>query len=291
MKAFGILLLAFSLPVLAQEHQHTPAVIRGYEHHDQISDSEAYRLFFLIPVPKLSMEGSEEQERITSAFRQEWHRRVTLYNAKATALNRAGKRADLTQFLADRDALVEQTRKELAQALQSQAMEHFDRSVQELKLHVVVSSGSQTSDDPCVNYSDNIAVYSGMWPGGAIELPTNSARLADLNELEASMRFGVILDGAAIMTINPNACGQIAPDISTITHTPELSIRLGEVDGGSATPKSTNPANQKGAPICADCYINAALTATQATTIGKQVSFDSEAVILSSPSASRSATS
>lgn len=52
MKAFGILLLVFTLPVLAQEHQHNSAVINGYEHPDQISDSDAYRLFFLIPFPK-----------------------------------------------------------------------------------------------------------------------------------------------------------------------------------------------------------------------------------------------
>jgi len=111
MKEVGILLLVFAIPVLAQEHQHNSAVIKGYEHPDQISDSDAYRLFFLIPVPTNLMEGSEEQERITSAFRQEWDRRVALYNAKATALNQAGKRADLTQFLADRDAFVEQPEK------------------------------------------------------------------------------------------------------------------------------------------------------------------------------------
>ena len=64
MKAFGILLLGFGLPVLAQEHQHNSAIIKGHEHLDQISDSDAYRLFFLIPVPKTTARGSEEQERI-----------------------------------------------------------------------------------------------------------------------------------------------------------------------------------------------------------------------------------
>jgi len=162
-------------------------------------------------------------------------------------------------------------------------MEDLYQGVQELKLHMVVSGGLQTSDDPCVAYSNSIAVYWGMWPGGGVAPPTNPPTSPVLfdewSKLPASMRFGIILDGAAIMTINRNACGQGAPDISTVTHIPELSVRLGEVDGGSATPKPANPANQKGAPICADCYINAVLTATQATTIGKQVSFDPEAVI------------
>ena len=206
---------------------------------------------------------------------------MTLYNAKATALNRAGKRADLTQFLADRDALVEQTRKELAQALEPESMEFYDRGVQELKFHMVVSSGPQTSNDPCVAYSNNIAVYWGSWPGLAFEPPEvkQPADLEKWHNLPASMRFGIILDGAAIMTVNATGCGQGTPDISTVTHTPELTIKLGEVDKGSDTPKTTNPTNQKGVPICADCYINAVLTATQATAFGVSVSFDPEAVI------------
>lgn len=162
MKEFGLLVLVFGLPVLAQEHQHNSAVIQGYEHPDQISESDAYRLYFLIPVPKDLRKGSEEQERITSAFRQEWDRRVALYNAKATALNQAGKRADLAQFLADRDALVEQTRKELAQALPSELTEYVDHNAQELKQFMAVSSGLQTRhDDPGVTYSNNVAVYWG----------------------------------------------------------------------------------------------------------------------------------
>lgn len=280
MKAFSWfqLVLVFALPVLAQENHHNSAVIQGYEHPDQISDLDAYRLFFLIPFSKDLRKGSEEQERITSAFRQEWDRRVALYNAKATVLNQAGKRADLTQFLADRDALVEQTRKELAQALPSELTEYVDHNVQELKQFMTVSSGLQTSDDPCVTYSNNIAVYWGAWPDAGFP-PTNPGQLDEWSELPASMKFGIILDGAAIMTINPTACGQGAPVISTVTHTPELSIKLGEIDAQSKLPTGTNPAIQKGSAICADCYINAVLTATQATTVGKQVSVDPEAII------------
>lgn len=58
------------------------------------------------------------------------------------------------------------------------------------------------------------------------------------------MRFGIILDGAVLMTINLNTCGQGAPDISTVTHTPELSAKLGEVDGRSETPTRTSPVSQ-----------------------------------------------
>jgi hypothetical protein len=93
------------------------------------------------------------------------------------------------------------------------------------------------------------------------------------------MKFGIILDGAAIMTINPTACGQGAPDISTVTHTPELSIKLGGIDAQRKLPTGTNPVSQKGSAICADCYINAVLTATQSTTVGKQESFVPEAII------------
>jgi hypothetical protein len=265
MKVIGILLFTFALPALAQEHQHSSEVINGYEHPDQISDSDAYRLFFLIPFPKEP--GGEEREKIISAFRLEWDSSVAQYNAKATALNKAGKRADVKQFLADRDALVEQTRKELAQALPEKSIDELDRTVQQLKQWMAVSGGLQTSNDPCVTYSNNIAVYWGMWPGGGgLSYPFN-AQLADWNNLPDSMRFGIILDGAAIMTINPSACGQ-RPDISAITHTPELSVKLDE-----------NPASQKGSAICADCYINAVMTETHSTTVGTQVDFSPEAVI------------
>lgn len=268
MKVSGILLFMFALPVLAQDHRHNSEVINGYEHPDQISDSDAYRLFFLIPFPKEPLAGAEEREKIISTFRLEWDSRVAQYNAKATALNRASKRADLKQFLADRDGLVDQARKQLAQALPSKSMDEIDHTVQELKQWMAVSSGLQTSNDPCVTYSNNIAVYWGAWPGGGgLVLPINP-RLADWNELPASVKFGIILDGAAIMTINPNACGQSAPDISAVTHTPELSVKLEE-----------NAASQKGSAICADCYINALMTETHSTTVGTQVGFSPEAVI------------
>jgi hypothetical protein len=267
MKIIGILLFMFALPVLAQDHQHSSKVINGHEHPDQISDSDAYRLFFLIPFPKEPL-GGEEREKIISAFRLEWDSRVAQYNAKATALNKAGKRADLKQFLAGRDALVEQTRKELAQTLPEKSIDELDDRVQQLKQWMAVSGGLQTSNDPCVTYSNNIALYWGLWPGGGgLGLPKNP-QLADWNELPASMKFGIILDGAAIMTINPNACGQDAPDISAVTHTPELSVKLEQ-----------NPASQKGSAICADCYINAVMTETHSTTVGTQVGFSPEAVI------------
>lgn len=70
------------------------------------------------------------------------------------------------------------------------------------------------------------------------------------------------------MTINPNACGQGAPDIFAVTHTPELSVKLGE-----------NHAPEKGSAICADCYINAVMTETNSTVVSTQVDFSPEAVI------------
>jgi hypothetical protein len=96
-RVIGILLFMFALPVLAQEHQHSSEVINGYEHPDQISDSDAYRLFFLIPFPKEPL-GGEEREKIISAFRLEWDSRVARYNAKGTALNKRASEQTQSKF-------------------------------------------------------------------------------------------------------------------------------------------------------------------------------------------------
>ena len=70
------------------------------------------------------------------------------------------------------------------------------------------------------------------------------------------------------MTINSKACGQDTPDISTVTHTPELALTLDE--------KSSS---RKGSPICADCYINAVLTETFPVAVAKEVVSNFAAVI------------
>jgi hypothetical protein len=275
MKAIAVFLLMFALPVLAQEHLHSSAAISGREHAGQISDSDAYRHFFIMVDPNKLPVGETEQHaaavKIISAFKMEWDSRVAIYNAKATALNKAGQRADLKQFLADRDAFVEQTKKQLAEALSPKTMTGIDDGIQQLKQFIAVSSGLQQSNDPCVAYSNNIAV-SEQFLGQNLDLPKPGQPISDPNfdprKVSASWKLGILLDGAAIMTINSKACGQDAPDISTLTHTPELALMLDE-----------KPSSRKGSPMCADCYINATLTETFPIPVGTPMNSGFSAII------------
>ena len=270
MKAIALLLF-FALPVSAQEHQHGSQVIQGQEQPDQISDSDAYRHFFLRTAnTPLGQRGPlvppdyDTLQTIVSAFKVEWDHRVAAYNAKATALNKAGKRADLQQFLAERDAFVEETKKKLAEELSPRAMEAIAKIVQQSKQFMIVSGGLQTSNAPCVAYANSIAMSSK--PVAFI----NAAELGDPSHAPMGMKYAVILDGATTMTFTTKACGQAAADISAITHTPELSVKFGEAENSSV---------QKGSALCADCYINALLTETYSSVVGVEFQVFPEAVI------------
>jgi hypothetical protein len=270
MKAIALLLF-FALPVSAQEHQHGSQVIQGQEQPDQISDSDAYRHFFLRTAnTALGLRGPlvgpdyDTLQTIVSAFKVEWDHRVAAYNAKATALNKAGKRADLQQFLAERDAFVEETKKKLAEELSPRAMEAIAKIVQQSKQFMIVSGRLQTSNAPCVAYANSIAMSSK--PVAFI----NAAELGDPSHAPMGMKYAVILDGATTMTFTTKACGQAAADISAITHTPELSVKFGEAENSSV---------QKGSALCADCYINAVLTETYSSVVGVEFQVVPEAVI------------
>ena len=273
MKAIALLLF-FALPVSAQEHQHGSQVIQGQEQPDEISDSDAYRHFFLrtanTPLgPRGLLVGPDHDtlQTIVSAFEVEWDHRVAAYNAKATALNKAGKRADLQQFLAERDAFVEETKKKLAEELSPRSMDAIAKIVQQLKQFMIVSGGLQTSTAPCVTYANSIAMSAQPV---AWTFATEFSKLGDPSHAPMGMKYAVILDGATTMTPTTKACGQAAADISAITHTPELSVKFGEAE---------NSSSQKGSALCADCYINAVLTETYSSVVGVEFQVVPEALI------------
>jgi hypothetical protein len=273
MKAIALLLF-FALPVSAQEHQHGSQVIRGQEQPNQISDSDAYRHFFLRTAnTPLGHRGPLVQpdydtlQTIVSAFKVEWDHRVAAYNAKATAVNKAGKRADLQQFLAERDAFVEETKTKLAEELSPRAMEAVAKIVQQSKQFMIVSGGLQTNNAPCVAYANSIAMSSK--PVAFINAAEFS-KPGDPSHAPMGMKYAVILDGATTMTVTTQACGETAADISAITHTPELSVKFGEAENSSV---------QKGSALCADCYIHAILTETYSSVVGVEFQVFPEAVI------------
>jgi len=203
MKAIALLLF-FALPVSAQEHQHGSQVIQGQEQPDEISDSDAYRHFFLrtanTPLgPRGLLVGPDHDtlQTIVSAFEVEWDHRVAAYNAKPTALNKAGKRADLQQFLAERDAFVEETKKKLAEELSPRSMDAIAKIVQQLKQFMIVSGGLQTSTAPCVTYANSIAMSAQPV---AWTFATEFSKLGDPSHAPMGMKYAVILDGATTMT-------------------------------------------------------------------------------------------
>ncbi len=274
MKAFPVFLLMFALPVLAQEHEHNSDVIKGSEHPEQISDADAYREFFLgtdlAAILQRMMRGTKDgaaAEKILSSFRAQWDNRVAVYNAKASALNKDGKRADLKQFVAERDAFVEQTRKQLAQELSPQSMAEIETGVQGIKQFMSASSERPDNNDPCVAYSNSFVTAWIVGMGNAE--PPNPNNPESLSKAPIIVTVGTNVDGASIMTINSKACGQSAPDISAVTHTAQLSL--------GADKESSS---RKAPAFCADCYISASSKETFYNgAVGKQMRIGSEVVI------------
>jgi len=132
-----VLLLVFTLhPIRAQDHQHTVSVAtNGFEHPELVSDSDAYRHFFILAaMDSRQLSGLLPADRIAamkilSDFKAEWEGRIAEYNARATELNNKGQRSDIKPFLAARDTLGQQTRGKLVQALSENGVKTIDASV------------------------------------------------------------------------------------------------------------------------------------------------------------------
>jgi hypothetical protein len=108
----------------------------------------------------------------------------------------------------------------------------------------------------CITYTYN---YAASWDMAMTSTPAGG------NGSSVGMQFGVLVDGTANMTVAPGGCGinGYHPDLSHVTHTPQMSITVG-----------SNNANQNGATICYDCYMNSSMTENYTETIGNLVSVD-----------------
>ena len=255
-------IFAFALyPAQAQNHQHESSTIDGNQNPELVSEADAYRHFFLT---------GQTQDRTILAFRAEWANRIAIYNAKATALNNAGQRADLKQFIAERDLLVQEVRKELKTTLGDRQFKATDAQVQALKRRMGVSGDRHVAvrltgqlvpatfhpqgGGPCVTYSDSLAA---SWSMAMASTPSGG------NGSPFSINYTVTVDGGVAMTINTKNCGLYPPNYGNIVHTPTASITAG-----------TNKSSSSGPGVCGDCYISLQINPTFSQVIGTPVSAD-----------------
>lgn len=147
---------------MAQMHVHpssSPAdIIDGRVHPELIPDSTAYRLYF-IAVAETPYPGPNEARRqhahlaaaglaggdlqvaseVLASFKIQYQSLIDQYNNSAAV--RSGSSADLSMFLAKREALVQATRDELKSQLTPAGMTKLDVHIQKEKANMRVAKG------------------------------------------------------------------------------------------------------------------------------------------------------
>jgi len=152
--AFGVGAFAQMLPpdITMPEDMHTSAhvpVIDGFVNPELISDSTAYRLFFVSvaeganPAPeevsrhkshlaKVGLKDNDGQSlaEVLRTFKQQYDDLVKNYNGVADVAILRGEAPDYSAFLRQREALVQSTRDKLKQVLTPEALTKLDGFVQ-----------------------------------------------------------------------------------------------------------------------------------------------------------------
>jgi hypothetical protein len=134
-------------------------MIDGAAHPERVSDSTAYRLYFLTvselpnPTPeaktrqlahlsKVHLEAADLHSLISAmeTFKQQYSALVDQYNREATVIDLAGGTPNIESFLIQRDALVQSTRDALKQTLTTDGMTRLHTHIQDEKRKMKIAA-------------------------------------------------------------------------------------------------------------------------------------------------------
>jgi hypothetical protein len=134
-------------------------MIDGAAHPERVSDSTAYRLYFLTVselanptseakarqlahLSKVHLQGADLHSLISTLemFKQQYNALVDRYNREATVIDLAGGTPNIESFLIQRDALVQSTQEALKQTLSTDGMTRLHTHIQDEKRKMKIAA-------------------------------------------------------------------------------------------------------------------------------------------------------